>query len=97
MLSKSFLLALLPAAFAAPLIIPRDSTLIANKYIVKVKVGTTQSELEEAKGLLANAPDFEYDFGTFKGFAGYLSPDAVAKLQASGAVCVPILFTSVVY
>lgn len=86
MLSKSFLLALLPTAFAAPLLIPRDSTLIANKYIVKVKVGATEAELESAKGLLANAPDFEYDFGTFKGFAGYLSPDAVAKLQESGAV-----------
>ncbi|KAH7135754.1 oryzin precursor [Dendryphion nanum] len=86
MLSKSFLLALLPTAIAAPLLIPRDSTLIADKYIVKLKAGTTESDVEEAKGLLANAPDFEYNFGSFKGFAGYLSPDAVSKLQASGAV-----------
>ncbi|KAF2020972.1 subtilisin-like serine protease-like protein PR1A [Aaosphaeria arxii CBS 175.79] len=86
MFSKSIILALLPAAFAAPLIIPRDETLIPNKYIVKLKPDASIADVEAAQGLLANAPDFEYDFGGFRGFAGYLSPDAVTKLQDSGAV-----------
>ncbi|KAF2690018.1 elastase-like serine protease [Lentithecium fluviatile CBS 122367] len=83
---SSLLLALLPAAFAAPLIKPRDSTLIAGKYIVKFKGEMHTSAIDEAKASLASAPDFEYSFGGFNGFAGTLSDDELAQLQASDAV-----------
>lgn len=82
---SSVLLALLPAVFAAPLIKPRDATLIKDKYIVKFKGEV--SALDDAKALIANTPDFEYSI--INGFAGTLSEEEVAKLQALDSVSLP--------
>lgn len=86
MYTASLLLALLPSAFAAPLIIPRDTTLIPGKYIVKMKSDASKADLDEAKALLANSPDHEYEFGGFNGFAGSVSATTVSKLQDLNAV-----------
>ncbi|KAF2001931.1 subtilisin-like serine protease-like protein PR1A [Amniculicola lignicola CBS 123094] len=82
----SLLLALLPSALAAPLIIPRGSALVPGKYIVKFKSDASESNLEEAKALLAHTPDHDYDFGAFKGFSGSVSSKTISKLQALDAV-----------
>lgn len=86
MYSASLLLALLPAAFAAPLIIPRDATLVPDKFIVKMKADASESDLEAAKALLAHTPDHAYAFGGFNGFAGTVAPATVSKLQALDSV-----------
>lgn len=86
MYTASLLVALLPAAFAAPLLIPRDSKLIADKFIVKLRPEASKADLEEAKALLAKTPDYDYEFGGFNGFAGSISPSTVSKLQALDAV-----------
>jgi len=83
---SSLILALLPAAFAAPLLKPRDTTLIANKFIVKFKGELHTTAIDEVKAALANTPDFEYSFGGFNGFAGTLSDEELTQLQASDAV-----------
>ena len=88
----SLILALLPYALAAPLITPRGTALIPGKYIVKLKAEASKENLEEAKALLTSAPDHEYEFGDFSGFAGSISPSTVSKLQALDAVCIPYLF-----
>jgi len=83
---SSLLLALLPTTFAAPLLRPRDATLIANKFIVKFKGEVHTTAFDEVKASLASKPDFEYSFGGFNGFAGTLSDAELAQLQASDAV-----------
>jgi hypothetical protein len=83
----SLLLALLPAAFAAPLIKPRDATLIPGKYIVKFKGEMSATAADDIKASIAKSPDFDYSFGGFTGFAGALTDEEVAKLQANDAVC----------
>lgn len=83
---SSLLLALLPAAFAAPLIQPRDETLIPGKYIVKFKGELSTTAIEEAKASVAETPDFTYSFSGFNGFAGTLSDEELANLQANDAV-----------
>ncbi|KAF2739732.1 subtilisin-like serine protease-like protein PR1A [Polyplosphaeria fusca] len=83
---KSLLLALLPYALGAPLITPRGSALVPGKYIVKFNAGVAKEKIDEAKALLANSPDHEYDFGGFTGFAGSISSTTVSKLQALDAV-----------
>ncbi|KAF2116128.1 subtilisin-like serine protease-like protein PR1A [Lophiotrema nucula] len=82
----SILLALLPTALAAPLIIPRDSALVPGKFIVKFNQGASSEQIEEAKSLLASSPDHEYNFGGFEGFAGSISSSTVSKLQALDAI-----------
>lgn len=82
----SLLLALLPYALGAPLIIPRGSALVPGKFIVKFNAGAAKESIEEAKALLANSPDHEYDFGGFTGFAGSISSTTVSKLQTLDAV-----------
>ena len=83
---SSLLLALLPAAFAAPLIIPRDDTLIPGKYIVKFKGELSTTAIDDVKASIAETPDFTYSFGGFNGFAGTLSEEELANLQANDAV-----------
>jgi hypothetical protein len=83
---SSVLLALLPVAFAAPLLKPRDANLIANKFIVKFKGEFHTTAIDEIKATLANTPDFNYSFGGFNGFAGTLSDEELSQLQASDAV-----------
>lgn len=82
----SVLLALLPYVLAAPLITPQGVQLVPGKFIVKLKAEATKENLEEAKALLTNAPDHEFDFGGFTGFAGSISPATITKLQALDAV-----------
>ncbi|KAF2744712.1 subtilisin-like serine protease-like protein PR1A [Sporormia fimetaria CBS 119925] len=82
----SFVLALLPSALAAPLIIPRGSALVPDKYIVKMKSDASKEDLENAKALLSNAPDYDYEFGGFNGFAATVAPSTVTKLQKLNAV-----------
>ncbi|KAF2874489.1 alkaline serine protease P32 [Massariosphaeria phaeospora] len=83
---SSLLLALIPTALAAPLIIPRDETLIPGKYIVKFKGEVVTAAHDEAKALVDGTPDFEYSFGGFNGFAGTLSDEALAQLQTLDSV-----------
>jgi hypothetical protein len=89
MYTSTLLLALLPAAFAAPLIVPREGKLIPGKYIVKMNAGASKEELEQAKKLLSRV-DFEYDFNGFVGFAGSAPSDGVAPLQKLDAVSLAI-------
>lgn len=84
---RSLLLALAPAAvLAAPLI--EQANPIPGKYIVKFK-SNSFSALDSVKANLKNAPEHEYTIGSFSGFAGTLSTDELAKLQASSAVSRP--------
>lgn len=85
---SSLLFALLPAAFAAPLLKVRDASVIPGKYIVKFKGEVSAFAADEAKAEIANTPDFEYSFAGFNGFAGTLTDAEVAKLQANPSVCV---------
>lgn len=85
MYTSTLLLALLPAAFAAPLLSQRAAKLIPNKYIVRMKNDASEADFEEAKKLLKSV-EHEYDFGGFKGFAGEAKTDTVGTLQASDAV-----------
>ncbi|KAF1950987.1 hypothetical protein CC80DRAFT_509344 [Byssothecium circinans] len=77
---KSLLLALLPAAFAAPLVKPRDAV-VSRKYIVKFKGDFSTQAIELAKASIAKSPNFTYKI--FNGFAGSLSDEEVKKLQAN--------------
>jgi hypothetical protein len=83
---SSLLLAFLPAAFAAPLIIPRDAALIAHKFIVKFKGDLHTEAFDEVKSTLTSRPDFNYSFGSFHGFAGTLTDAELKQLQASPSV-----------
>lgn len=82
----SLLLAIAPAAaLAAPLLQQRDA--IPGKYIIKFKSNTdTVSALASVKVAVSEAPEHEYSFGDFNGFAGSLSSAEVAKLQVSDSV-----------
>ncbi|KAF2258771.1 protease [Lojkania enalia] len=82
----SILLALLPYALGAPLIIPRGSALVPGKYIVKFNAHASKESVDEAKALLASSPDHEYEFGGFNGFSGSVSPSALSRLQQLDAV-----------
>lgn len=83
----SALLALLPAAFAAPLVKVKRDDVIEGKFIVKL-VGDISTFAEtELKNSLASTPDHEYTIPGFRGFAGSLSSGEVAQLQASSQVC----------
>lgn len=79
----SLLLALPVAALAAPLVQQRNA--IPGKYIVKLKDDTV-STLSSIKANLAKAPEHEYSFAGFNGFAGTLSATELANLQASSSV-----------
>jgi len=84
MMYKSLFLGLLPAALAAPLITPRDATLIPGKYIVKFKGEMSANAVSEATASIAQKPDFTYSI--FNGFAGTLSDEEVAKLKENPSV-----------
>lgn len=82
----SVLLVLLPAAFAAPLVKVKRDDVIEGKFIVKL-VGDISTFAEtELKNSLASIPDHEYTIPGFRGFAGSLSSEEVAQLQASSQV-----------
>lgn len=83
---NTVLLALIPAALAAPLIKVRRDDVIAGKYIVKLLGDVSTLAENDLKKSIASAPDFEYSVPGFRGFAGTLSDKEVAKLQASSQV-----------
>lgn len=81
---KSLLLAFLPTAFAAPILAPRDAAIIPGKYIVKFKGDFSANAVSAATASISKTPDFTYS--VFNGFAGTLSDEELAKLQADPSV-----------
>jgi hypothetical protein len=80
----SLLFALAPAAaLAAPLIKQRDA--IPGKYIVKFKSDAIIA-FDSVMNTLEVAPEHQYSFQGFEGFAGTLSATELANLQASKSV-----------
>jgi hypothetical protein len=80
----SLFIALAPAvALAAPLLKQRDA--IPGKYIVKFKSDAVFA-FESVTNTLAVAPEHQYSFQGFEGFAGVLSATELAHLQASNSV-----------
>lgn len=85
---SSVLLALLPAAFAAPLVKAKRDDVIEGKYIIKLVGDISTFAEDELKNSLTSTPDHEYTIPGFRGFAGSLSSEEVAQLQASSQVCI---------
>lgn len=82
----SVLLALLPVALAAPLVKVKRDDVIEGKYIVKLVGDISTFAEDELKNSLTATPDHEYTLPGFRGFAGSLSDQEVAQLQASSQV-----------
>ncbi|KAF2830369.1 subtilisin-like protease [Ophiobolus disseminans] len=79
----SLLLALLPAALAAPapMIIPRAGSPIPGRYIVKMKNENLQQLINSALLLLRKDPAHVYKFGGFGGFAADMQDDIVDLIR----------------
>lgn len=88
----SFLLSLLPLVAAspagkraepAPVLSARgeNKDVIADKYIVKFKEGSSLARLEEAFELLDEKPATVYSEGVFLGFAGKMSGLALEAIR----------------
>ncbi|KAM3441904.1 hypothetical protein MY4824_001318 [Beauveria thailandica] len=88
----SFLVSLLPLVAASPageraepaLVLPargENKDMIADKYIVKFKDGSSLALLEEAFGLLDEKPATVYSEGVFIGFAGKMSGLALEAIR----------------
>lgn len=82
----SVLFALLPAAIAAPLIKVKRDDVIPGKYIIKLKGDISTFAEDQLKNFISTTPDFEYSLPGFRGFAGSLSAEELAQLQASSQV-----------
>lgn len=80
------LLALLPAALAAPLLKAKPADVIAGKYIVKLKEDMSPNSAEMLMTSMAAAPDHKYSMSGFRGWAGALSDEELTRLQASDQV-----------
>jgi len=87
------LLALLPAALAAPTAEPLDKRapiisaraghVVPGKYIIKLKEGTSDDALEAAVGKLGKSKaDHVYRNRKFKGFAGKVEAALLEELRA---------------
>ncbi len=94
------LLALLPAALAAPttsgpldkrapIIQARAGTALPGKYIVKLREGVTDETLTKALGKIAKA-DHVYKGIKFKGFAGKIADSVLNELRDLPEVCVEL-------
>ncbi|KAJ8118783.1 hypothetical protein OPT61_g310 [Boeremia exigua] len=83
----SIFVAFLSVALAAPLLnIEHTATVIPDKYIVKLKydeAGVSTNADKALKQSLSVAPNYEYSYPGFRGFAGTLSATEIAMLQAS--------------
>jgi hypothetical protein len=77
------LLALLSCAFAAPVIRSQGSEAIAGKWIVKLKGDVTSLAENDLRASISTSPDFDYSMAGFRGFAGTLSDEELARLQDS--------------
>ncbi|KAF1808170.1 subtilisin-like protein [Eremomyces bilateralis CBS 781.70] len=72
-------LALLPLALGAPVIIPRAGQLIPGKWIVKMKDDVAGEILQEALNFLSVEPDHIYGIGSYQGFSSTID-DAIVDL-----------------
>ncbi|KAK8146377.1 subtilisin-like serine protease [Beauveria asiatica] len=88
----SFLISLLPLVAASPAgeraepapVLPargENKDMIADKYIVKFKDGSSLALLEEAVELLDEKPTTVYSEGVFIGFAGKMSGLALEAIR----------------
>ncbi|KAI1338648.1 proteinase T-like protein [Xylariaceae sp. FL0016] len=83
------ILSLLPLALAAPskratpapLHVPRDTSLVEGKYIVKLYENAGIQALDNTMSTLSSDADHVYDVEGFKGFAGALSAEQIETLQ----------------
>lgn len=73
-------------ATATPLVKARRSNAIANKWIIKLKDNVATMAVDGVKAALSTEPDYQYSMPGFRGFAGTLSDEEVALLQASDQV-----------
>lgn len=71
---------------ATPLVKAPGSKAIANKWIVKLKDNVATMAADGVKAAISTKPDYQYSMPGFRGFAGTLSDDEVALLQASDQV-----------
>jgi hypothetical protein len=81
------LLAVVPAAIAAPLLTPRVGTVIKDKYIVKFKNDILMTTVNTVLDILPKPPSHVYSSDAFLGFAGFLdsvSLQLVLALQMVG-------------
>lgn len=86
------LLALLPAALAAPTVEPLDRRapviaaraghVLPGKYVIKLKEGASDDALEAALGKLKDKADHVYRRRKFKGFAGKLEAALLDEIRA---------------
>lgn len=83
-------LGLLPLALGAPLLTPRDGTVIPGKYLVVLKPNSAK-----VSGILSNLAagavgqieqKHVYELGSFKGFSASLSDAQVTALKADPQV-----------
>jgi hypothetical protein len=83
-------LGLLPLAFGAPLLTPRDGTTIPSKYLVVLKptqISTAGIMSNLAGGAMAGVVRHHtYELGDFKGFSATLTDAQVAALKADEQV-----------
>lgn len=94
---SALVLSLAAAAIAAPTpaedLLPRqaEAKIIPGKYIVKLKT-TAQGDVASFVGRSAasrgRAPTRTFEFGDFKGFAGYLSDEQKAELEKNPDVSI---------
>ena len=82
----TLLLGLIPVALAAPFVNVKRDDVIEGKYIVKLVGDVSTFAENELKNSISAAPDHEYSLPGFRGFAGTLTDQELAKLQASNQV-----------
>jgi len=75
------LIAALPLAFAAPVIVPRAGTPIPGKWIVKFKNDAVGDAVELALGHLKKGTQHKYSIGKWRGFAAEMDDDVVELLS----------------
>jgi Peptidase inhibitor I9 len=91
MISILSALALLPFAFAAPLLEQRDGPAIPGKYfvILKPETGSVTASMmgDLAGGALAGVDrEHTYNIGSFNGFAAKLTDEQILALKADSRV-----------
>ena len=82
----SLLFAIASIASAAPLLGVDRRNAIPGKWIVKMKGDIATFAADDMKATLSKKPDYDYSMPGFRGFAGTLSDEELAQLQASDQV-----------